>query len=50
MDFITELPKSVGYDQLWVIIDRFTKMAHFLPLPENRKTAADLAVVFAREI
>jgi len=32
MDFITELPLSDGCDQLWVIIDRFTKMAHFLPL------------------
>ena len=31
MDFITDLPTSEGCDQLWVIIDRFTKMAHFLP-------------------
>jgi len=48
MDFITELPLSEGCDQLWVIIDRFTKMAHFLPLKE--RTAADLAKIFAREI
>jgi len=50
MDFITELPVSDGCDQLWVIIDRFTKMAHFLPLEKEGKTAADLAVIFAREI
>jgi len=50
MDFITELPMSEGCDQLWVIIDRFTKMAHCLPLPQNGKTAADLAVIFAREV
>jgi len=50
MDFITELPVSEGCDQLWVIIDRFTKMAHFLPLRTEGKTAADLAVIFAREI
>jgi len=50
MDFITELPVSKGCDQLWVVIDRFTKMAHFLPLPQNGKTAVDLAVVFAREV
>ena len=31
MDFITELAASEGHDQLCVIIDRFTKMAHFLP-------------------
>jgi len=48
MDFITELPVSEGCDQLWVVVDRFTKMAHFVPLRE--KNAADLAKIFAREI
>jgi len=47
MDIITELPISDGCNQLWVIIDRFTKMAHFLPLGKEGKTAADLAVIFA---
>jgi len=50
MDFITELPLSEGCDQLWVVIDRFTKMAHFLPLGKEKKTVADLAVIFAREV
>ena len=50
MGFITELPVSEGCDQLWVVIDRFTKMAHFLPLGKEGKTAADLAVIFAREV
>jgi len=50
MDFIMELPASEGHDQLWVIIDRFTKMAHFLPLRAEGKTAADLAIIFAREV
>ena len=50
MDFITELPLSEDCDQLWVVIDRFTKMAHFLLLPKQKKTDADLAVTFAREI
>jgi len=49
-DFITELPASEGHDQLWVIIDRFTKIAHFLPLTTEGKTVADLAVIFAREV
>jgi len=48
MDFITELPISDECDQLWVIVDRFTKMAHFLPL--KLKTVADLAVIFARDV
>ena len=50
MDFIMKLLESEGYDQLWVVIDRFTKMAHFLPLRKEGKTAADLAVIFAQEI
>jgi len=50
MDIIMELPVSEGCDQLWVIVDRFTKMAHFLPLRTEGKTVADLAVIFAREV
>jgi len=50
MDFITDLPSSDGCDQLWVVIDRFTKIAHFIPLPMSGKTASDLARIFACEI
>jgi hypothetical protein len=50
MHFITDLPLCNGCDQLWVIVDRFTKMAHFLPLPKECKTASDLAIVFACEV
>nr|GEV53313.1 putative reverse transcriptase domain-containing protein [Tanacetum cinerariifolium] len=36
MDFITKLPKlSQGFDTIWVIVDRLTKSAHFLPIREN---------------
>nr|GEU93793.1 retrotransposon protein, putative, Ty3-gypsy subclass [Tanacetum cinerariifolium] len=36
MDFITKIPKSSqGFDTIWVIIDRLTKSAHFLPIREN---------------
>ncbi|GJW18085.1 putative reverse transcriptase domain-containing protein [Tanacetum coccineum] len=36
MDFITKLPKSSqGFDTIWVIVDRLTKFAHFLPIREN---------------
>ncbi|WVZ97868.1 hypothetical protein U9M48_043376 [Paspalum notatum var. saurae] len=32
MDFIVGLPRTPkGYDSIWVIIDRFTKSAHFIP-------------------
>ena len=50
MDFVTDLPMSEGCDQLWVIVDRFTKMAHFVPLKKNAKKSADLARIFLREI
>jgi len=30
-DFITDLPKSEGDDTILIVIDRLTKMAHFLP-------------------
>ncbi|GJW66671.1 putative reverse transcriptase domain-containing protein [Tanacetum coccineum] len=36
MDFVTKLPKTAnGYDTIWVIVDRLTKSAHFLPMREN---------------
>ncbi|GJZ69539.1 putative reverse transcriptase domain-containing protein [Tanacetum coccineum] len=36
MDFITKLPKpSSGHDTIWVIIDRLTKSAHFIPTRET---------------
>ncbi|GJV89869.1 putative reverse transcriptase domain-containing protein [Tanacetum coccineum] len=36
MDFITKLPRSSqGFDTIWVIMDRLTKSAHFLPIREN---------------
>nr|GEW88527.1 reverse transcriptase domain-containing protein [Tanacetum cinerariifolium] len=36
IDFITKSPKtSSGYDTIWVIVDRLTKSAHFLPMKET---------------
>ncbi|GJR73808.1 putative reverse transcriptase domain-containing protein [Tanacetum coccineum] len=36
MDFVTKLPKtSSGQDIIWVIVDRLTKSAHFLPMKET---------------
>ncbi|GJS77029.1 putative reverse transcriptase domain, ribonuclease H-like domain, aspartic peptidase domain protein [Tanacetum coccineum] len=33
MDFVTKLPKtSTGHDAIWVIVDRLTKSAHFIPI------------------
>ncbi|GKC34432.1 putative reverse transcriptase domain-containing protein, partial [Tanacetum coccineum] len=36
MDFVTKLPKTAtGQDTIWVIVDRLTKSAHFLPMQED---------------
>ncbi|GKC87992.1 putative reverse transcriptase domain-containing protein [Tanacetum coccineum] len=38
MDFMTELPRtSSGHDTTWIIINRLTKSAHFLPIREDYK-------------
>ncbi|GJU80845.1 reverse transcriptase domain-containing protein [Tanacetum coccineum] len=36
MDFVTKLPRtSNGHDTIWVIVDRITKSAHFIPIKET---------------
>ena len=38
MDFIVGLPKTPnGHDSIWVIIDRLTKVAHFIPVRTDYK-------------
>ncbi|KAI3742494.1 hypothetical protein L1987_60178 [Smallanthus sonchifolius] len=50
MDFITKLPRtSSGYDSIWVIIDRLTKSAHFLPIREDYRVEK-LARIYIDEI
>jgi len=34
-DFITDLPESEGATIILVVVDRFTKMAHFIPLKKK---------------
>jgi hypothetical protein len=53
MDFITELPPSkisgVVYDAILVIMDRLTKMAHYVPAQANWD-GSDLAQAWIREV
>jgi len=49
MDFIVGLPKSNGYTKIWVIVDRFSKKAHFIPL-RTQEHIKELALTFVKEI
>ena len=50
MDFIVGLPKSkTNHDAIWVIVDRLTKSAHFLPINE-RYTIERLVNLYLKEI
>ena len=50
MDFITGFPRSQkGHDAIFVVIDRFSKVAHFLPVKETI-TASQLADLYVSRI
>nr|GEU75391.1 putative reverse transcriptase domain-containing protein [Tanacetum cinerariifolium] len=50
MDFVIKLPRtSIGHDAIWVIVDRLTKSAHFLPMHEDYKMDR-LARLYLNEI
>ena len=50
MDFITGLPKTPsGNDAIWVVVDRLSKVAHFLPVKENIR-ASQLADLYISRI
>ncbi|XP_071683495.1 uncharacterized protein [Lolium perenne] len=50
MDFITGLPRTKsGYDSIWVIVDRLTKVAHFVPV-KTTYTSAKLADIYMKRI
>jgi hypothetical protein len=50
MDFIIGLPRtSAGYDFIWVIVDRLTKVAHFIPV-NTTYSGAKLAELYMARI
>ncbi|MBW0587392.1 hypothetical protein O181_127107, partial [Austropuccinia psidii MF-1] len=49
MDFITQLPLSNSFDAILVIVDRFSKMAVFMPTMSSI-TSLDLAHLFIKNI
>jgi hypothetical protein len=50
MDFIVGLPHTqAGYDSIWVIVDRLTKVAHFVPV-KTTYSSAKLAELYMSRI
>lgn len=50
MDFITRLPRTrSGYDSIWVVVDRLTKVAHFIPV-KTTYMSAKLAKIYMTRI
>ncbi|GKB88219.1 putative reverse transcriptase domain-containing protein [Tanacetum coccineum] len=50
MDFITKLPKtSNGHDTIWVIVDRLTKSAHFIPTRATDSTQLHMSTTYHPE-
>ncbi|GJX23672.1 putative reverse transcriptase domain-containing protein [Tanacetum coccineum] len=50
IDFVTKLPKTAtGQDTIWVIVDRLTKSAHFLPMRED-DTLEKLTRLYLKEV
>lgn len=51
MDFITKLPPAAdsGYDAIMVVVDRLSKMAHFIPCRSNL-TAHDAADLYLQHV
>jgi hypothetical protein len=38
MDFMVSLPPSRGFDAIMVVVNRFSKMAHFIPIKDEATT------------
>ena len=49
MDFVDGLPWSCGYDTIWVVIDRLTKVRHLIPC-RTTVDASNLADMFIEHV
>ena len=50
MDFVLGLPRTLcKFDAIWVIVDRLTKSAHFVPV-QTTYNSEKLAKIYIREI
>ena len=51
MDFIVGLPRTqAGYDSIWVIVDRLTKVVHFIPVKTTYSSAKLAKLYMSRNV
>jgi protoheme ferro-lyase len=46
MDFMVSLPPSRGFDAIMVVVDRFSKMPHFIPTKDSATAQKTRRLVF----
>lgn len=49
MDFLCGLPRAEGKEVIFVVVDRLTKYAHFIPLA-HPYTASSVALIFLDKV
>jgi hypothetical protein len=50
MDFVVGLPRTAqGKDAIWVVVDRLTKLAHFIPM-KMTNSAEELVPLYMKEV
>jgi hypothetical protein len=47
MDFMVSLPPSRGFDAIMVVVDQFSKMAHFIPTKDEATTQETMRLFFS---
>jgi hypothetical protein len=50
MDFITQLPDSKGFTAILVVVDRLTKMAHFIPTTNEIDADGTVSLLMSRVV
>jgi hypothetical protein len=48
IDFVVGLPECEGFDPVWVVVDRLSKMRHYIPCHTTREVG--LAKLFLRKV
>jgi hypothetical protein len=49
LDYLTHLPERNGFNIVLIVVDRLTRMAHFLPCTKTA-TAEETATLFLHEV